>query len=177
MPCLESSSVFQSKIPSRTEIGLEASRKGDFPTARLMFRKSINRLKALPEVDTIENQARIIQLLTHMGDSYVSEGRYDLAGRWYEKAWGICGSKQEHSLLLTCLMAKLANVHILASDIKGFERYFEKLQSTYLLAQETDTSVLLPALIDLSSSLSANDHLAETQATNDLINQVKARAQ
>lgn len=176
MSGLESSSVLESKIPSRTEIGLQACRKGDFQTARLMFRKSMNRLKALPEAGTTENQTRVIQLLTHMGDSYVKEGRYDLAARWYEKAWGKCGSKPEYSLLLACLMAKLAQAHVLQLDIKGFERYFEKLQRSYLLVQETDTSALLPALTDLSSSLSANGHVLQTQATNNLVNQIKQRA-
>jgi hypothetical protein len=170
---LGSSSVSEFKIPSRMEIGLQASRQGDFVTARQMFRKSMNRLKALPEPGTIDSQTRIIQLLTHMGDSYVKEGRYDLARRWYEKAWDKCGSKREHSLLLACLMAKLCKVRVLESDINGFQRYFEKLQSTYLLVQETDTSALLPALTDLFSSLSVNGHVMEAQVTDNLINQIK----
>ncbi len=157
------------KVPSCIEIGLQASKKGDFQKARQMFRAAIKQLE-----DDPNKQAGIMSLIVNIADTYINEGRYDLAKQWYTKALQNSELLPEHNILqFACLMIRLAQINVLQEDMSEYKKSFETVERVYLLSQEADTSVLLDSLIDLSWVLCMQRHLNEAQVVNDLINQIK----
>jgi tetratricopeptide (TPR) repeat protein len=157
------------RVPSCLEIGLQASKKGDFTTARQMLRSAIEQLVAEGA-----KQPGLIELTTNIADTYFKEGRHDSAKIWYAKALRNCEFFYgTHTLHTACLQARLAEISVLQSDLGEFHRYFDHLQSAYLRSGETDVSALLEALIDLSWSLCLQGHLPEVQTVNALISQIK----
>jgi tetratricopeptide (TPR) repeat protein len=156
-------------VPSCLEIGLQAGKKGNFTTARQMLRLALKQLAG-----DADKQPRMIELTTNIADTYSNEGRHDSAKVWYGKALRHCelfyGTSALHA---ACLLARLAGVSALASDMGEFHRYFDLLQSAYLRAGEKEVSGLLGALIDLSWSLCLRGQLTEVQSVNTLIDQIK----
>ncbi len=159
----------QKSVPSCIDIGLEASRKGNFQMARQMFRAAMDQLEGQSG-----KESQLIELLIHTADTYLNEGLYDSAKQWYEKAM------QRHELWqgkntfqAACLMAKLAEVNVLQAQLGEFQKCFEDTERFYLLAQDTDPNILLGALIDLSWSLCVKGHMDEVRSVNNLIAQIK----
>ncbi len=143
------------KVPSCIEIGLQASKKGDFTRARQMFRIAMDQL---PE--TKEKPAQLINLIIHTADTYMNEWRYDMAKQWYEKALHRSELLPVRKILQSgCLMTRLAEVNVLQKNMPEFKKCFEIVQRIYLLSKEADTSMLLNGLIDLSWVLCVQGHL------------------
>jgi tetratricopeptide (TPR) repeat protein len=161
----------ESKLPSCAEIGLQASKKGDFQLARQMLNTAIEQLEG-----KAEHQLTLIELTTNIADTYLNEGRYDSAKEFYAKALHrselLHGA---HSLQGACLMARLAEVNVLQSEMNEFQRCFESLQRAYLLAEsDTNVSRLLGALIDLSWALCVRGHFVEeVKHVNTLVAQIR----
>jgi tetratricopeptide (TPR) repeat protein len=161
----------ESKLPSCTEIGLQASKKGDFQMARQMLRKAIEQLEGLHD-----KQSQLIDLTTNIADTYLNEGRYDSAKEWYAKALHRAETLHgAHSLQGACLLARLAEVSVLQSDMTDFQKSFDSAQRAYLLADESsDVSNLLAALIDLSWALCVRGQfIEEVRHVNCLIAQIR----
>lgn len=161
----------ENKLPSCTEIGLQASKKGDFQLARQMLRKAMEQLEG-----QAGKQPQLIELTTNIADTYLNEGRYDSAKEWYAQALHRAEiSHGAHSLQGACLIARLAEVSVLQSDITEFQKSFETLQRAYLLAgDDVDLSNLLGALIDLSWALCVRGQFVEeVKQVNSLIAQIR----
>ncbi len=161
----------ETKLPSCTEIGLQASKKGDFQLARQMLRTAIEQLEGKPG-----QQNELIELTTSIADTYLNEGRYDSANEWYAKALHRSESLHgSHSLQGACLLARLAEVGVLQVEMTEFQKSFDSLQRAYLLAEDdADISKFLGALIDLSWALCVRGHFVEeVKHVNNLISQIK----
>ncbi len=157
------------KVPSCIEIGLQASKKGDFQKARQMFRAAIKQLE-----ECANRPAQLVTLIVNIADTYINEGRYDLAKQWYTKALQNSELLPKHNVLqYACLMIRLAQLNVLQEDMAEFKKCFEIVERVYLLSQEADTSILLDSLIDLSWVLCVQKHLNEAQIVNSLIHQIK----
>ena len=153
-------------IPSSMDIGLEASRKGNFQMARKMFRAAIEQLEGQPD-----KQPRQVELITNIADSYLNEGTHDSAKTWYNKA--LEKLEPKNTLQAACLYGRLAEVNALMSEMGDFQKNFEHVQRIYLLCEETEISILLNSLMDLSWVLCIQGHLEEVKQVNNLINQIK----
>jgi len=163
--------VNELRVPSCIEIGLEASKRRNFGMARQMLRAAMENLGGIED-----KTAHLIELMIHVADTYVNEGRYDQAKAWYTQALDRSQlSFGKNTLQTALLMAKLAEISVLQNDMSEFSACFENLMRAYLLSQETepDSSTLLNALIDLSWSLSVQGHLNEAKPVNSLITQIK----
>ncbi len=160
----------QSTAPiSSIEIGIQASKKGNFQLARQMLHSALEQLD-----NHDDKQPRLVELITFIADTYLNEGNYDLAKQWYMKALKRCEILQGmNTLPAACLMAKLAQLHVLQSNMSEFKKYFESVQHIYLLTLEENISVLLDPLTDLSWALCIKKHIEEVQPVNKLIVQIK----
>ncbi len=157
------------QIPSCIEIGLHASKKGDFIVARQMFRTAIKHL-----TNNQESQSRLISLITNIADTYLNERRYDLAKQWYAKAL----KRNEflpnkNNLQCASIIARMTAINVLQCDMKEFKKDFETVQRMYLLSVEADVSLLLNSLIDLSWALCLQRLTDEARTVNQLISQIK----
>jgi hypothetical protein len=157
------------QVPSFIEIGLKASRKGNFQLARQMLHTAMEQLDG-----DEDKQPRLIELIVCIADTYLNEGSNDQAKAWYSKAFHrIELSQGANTFQAACLMTKLAEVSVLQDDMTEFQKCFENAQRAYLFSEETDTASLLGSLTDLSWALCVKQHLAEAQAVNSLISQIK----
>src|ERR1700677_3837814 len=99
------------------DIGLQASKKGDFQLARQMLHAACEQLEGQDD-----KQPRLVELIIDIADTYINEGNYDLAKSWYQKALHrselLYGT---NTLQSACLMAKLAQVHVLQKDLTEFK--------------------------------------------------------
>jgi tetratricopeptide (TPR) repeat protein len=155
--------------PSCIEIGLQASRKGNFQLARQMLHTAMEQLEGQED-----KKPRLIELIINIADTYFNEGSYDQAKAWYGKALQSSELWQgTNTIQSACLIARLAELSVLQADMSEFEKCFENVQRTFLLSQESNVSALLGALIDLSWALCVQGRLAEVQPVNSLIAHIK----
>jgi hypothetical protein len=109
-----------------------------------------------------------------MADTYLREGNYAIAKKWYMKALHRCQVLQgPNNLQAACLMARLSQVYALQSNMTEFEKYLDNLIRIYLLTIDELLSDLLNPLVDLSWTLCVNRRLAEVRRVNHLIAQIK----
>jgi hypothetical protein len=157
------------KVPSCIEIGLQASKKGNFQFARQMLQTAMEQVEVQDEP-----QPRLIDLMTDVADTFLSEGKFDMAKEWYSKALHRCELLQgENSLSGARLLTRLAEISVLQGELEDFRAYFDNVQRAYLLCEETNISTLLGSLIDLSWALCIRENLSEIQAVNSFIAQIK----
>jgi len=157
------------EIPSCIEIGLRASKKGNFEVARQMLRTAIEQFEGheaeLPQ---------LIELITNIADMYLNGGTYASAKEWYAKALHhselLYGG---NSLNVACLTARLAEVSALESNIEDFHKFFQRAQRVYLNLEESKLSALLGVLIDLSWVLCMQGRVVEVKPVNEMIEQIK----
>ncbi len=156
-------------VPSSIDIALQASHKGNFPLARQMM------LRAMRELDgQVDKPARLIELITKIADTYVTEGKYDSARAWYTKALHRLEVWQgSNSLAVACVMVRLAQVCVWQFNMTEFQEYFDQVERAYLLSQDMDVSVFLDALIELSWALCIHECVNEVQLVNNLIAEIK----
>lgn len=157
------------KVPSSIDIGLQASKKGNFQLAKQMLHNAIEQFDGQED-----KQGRLIELIVSIADTHLNEGSYDQAKEWYQKA--LHRLENEHainSLPAAAIMARLAELGVLQRDMKEFQMHFDTLQRSYLLAPEVELSGLINSLVDLSWVLCSQKCVAETQAINSLIAQMK----
>jgi len=153
------------QIPTCIDIGVLASRKGDFQTARQMFRTAIRQLKG-----HANKQPCLLELISRIGKSYFNEGHYDQAGSWYRRALQVSERFYgANTLQAACIMARLADLHVLQRDLSGFEKAFDDIERIYLLSQERDTHQLLRLLIDLAWTLCIYAHPIEARRVNAFV--------
>jgi len=166
--CLESSTIEKHSLPSCIEIGLEASKRGDYKLARQMFRTSMHHVD---EQD--DNQIRAIELTTYIAETHLKEGNYELAEGWYLKALQLSDFDQRKSSLQSVfILAKLAKLQILNSNMTEFEKYMEQMERAYLLLDQKDLSGLLHVLMDTSWSLCQTGRLEYLRPINEIITQI-----
>ena len=143
------------RLPSCIEMGLQASKKGDFARARQMFRAAIKLLE-----NRENNQTSLIALIVNIADTYLNEGRYETAKHWYTRAIQRSESLARKNILpFACLLTRLAQINVLQNNMPDFQKTFEDVQRVYLLSQEGNSAILLDSLIDLSWVLCVQGHL------------------
>ena len=177
-------------LPNCIEIGIRASKRGDFSTARQMLRSAIDQIEndlrksaasdTHKDIDTDNKRSntgkidRLLELMTSIADTYLNESDYGQAKNLYEKTAERCVAEIGiASSQFACLMVRLAEVGILQSRLNDFQTYLQKAQQTYLLTKELNTASLLNALTDLSWALCVKGYLIEVVPVNNLIMQIK----
>jgi hypothetical protein len=160
------------KVPSCADIGFRAYKAGNFQLARQMLHTAMCQSDRQDSGE--ERHSRLVELMTHMADTYLIQGNYDAAKNWYLKAH----SRSElfpapNTWQAAGLMARLTQVHVLLEDTNEFEECLDKLMHTYLLGLDGNISNLLNPLVDLSWTLSVTGHAVKAQPINDLIAQIK----
>ena len=157
------------QIPSCVEIGLEASARGDYQLARQMLHTAMEQLDGCED-----KQIRLVELISNIADTYLHEGNFDSAKNWYMRALIRCELSQgANTLRAGCLMARLAQVNALQSDLAEFKKQLDNLMHTFLLAPEESISLLLDPLVDLSWALCVKGCVPEVQSVNGLISHIK----
>ena len=147
----------------------QAIKKGDFQLARQILHSACEQLEG-----ENDKQAHLIELMSHIADTYVNEANYELAKSWYQKALMRSESLHgTHALSSICLMSKLAQVNVLQRNMDDFHKYLNNLQLAYLLTTGENTSTLLDPLGDLSWALCVKGYIAEVKSVNSLIAQIK----
>lgn len=157
------------QVPSCIEIGLQASKKGNYQYARQMLQMALEQ-----KSEQTHEQPLLIELMTEVADMYLSEGRHDTAKEWYLKA--LQRVELVHGINTLCapnLMTRLAEICVLQEDMAEYERYFDNVQRAYLLCEEADVSPLLDSLIDLSWVLCIRCQLVQVQSVNNMIAQIR----
>lgn len=161
--------VNESAVPSSIDIGLSACKKGNFELARQMLHHSIKELG-----EGADKEPRLVELITNIADTYLSEGKFESAWNFYMKAFQRLEMSQSlNSLPAAALMSRLAEISVLQDQMGEFAKQFDRLQRAYLTATETDASQLLTCLIDLSWSLCVKGQTVNASSVNKLIAQIK----
>ncbi len=161
--------VTQTRVPSRIDIAMEASKRGNYQMARKILQSSIEQL-----AEQENKQSRLVELMITVGDTYTNEGSLERAKAWYGKALQRCVLLEgAHTFQVACLMAKLAQLSVLQSNMPEFHECFEKVQRGYLLSDESNICTIIGPLTDLSSALCIRGFLVEVQSVNKLISQIK----
>src|SRR5262249_3548340 len=125
------------EVPSCLEIGLAASERGDFQLARQMLHTAMEQLDSRED-----NQIRLVELISHVADTYLHEGNFDAAMNWYMKAFIRCELSQiTNSMQAACLLARIAQVHVLRSEMVEFQKSLDNLMLAYLLTEEETLSL------------------------------------
>lgn len=157
-------------VPSCVEVGLQASRKGNFQFARQMLQSAIDQI----DDQQPGMQEGLLELIIDVADAYMREGRFESAREWYAKGLSRsqatigCGSQ-----FAIKLIARLAEISVLQEDTSGFNDHFESLQRAYLLCADANLSMVLNALIDLSWALCIRGNMPAVQTVNTMISHVK----
>lgn len=124
--------------------------------------------------DNEEAQGRLIELIVSVADTYLNEGRHDLAKEWYAKALQHAERHfGQHSMKVANITIRLAETSILQADMKEYERHFDYVQRIYLLCEDENISSMLGGLIDLSWAICVQGRTAEIRPVNELIEQIK----
>lgn len=157
-------------VPTSVEVGLQASRKGNFQFARQMLQRAID------QIDDNEPgmQEGLLELIADVADAYMRDGKFESARDWYSKglrrAEATSGAGSQFALKL---IARLAEISVLQEDTSGFNDHFESLQRAYLLCADANLSMVLNALIDLSWALCIRGNMPAVQTVNTMISHVK----
>ena len=131
-------------------------------------------IEQLEESEDEDKESRLTELVTYIADTYINEGSYSSAKDWYTRAFHRCEIfGGANTLQAACLITRFAEIGVLESDMKEFQKNFENLQRVYLLTEEGDFSALLGVLIDLSWVLCVQGQHREVQLVNRLISQIK----
>ena len=107
-------------LPSLTEMGLTASKKGNFNIARRLLNTAMQQLR-----EQSDKQSELIDLMVNIGDTYFNEGSADLAKLWYGKALDNCQHWQnKNNSQLAIILCKLAELHVLTDEIEEGNKCF-----------------------------------------------------
>jgi len=157
------------RIPSCIEIGLQAGERGDFRTARQMFRAAVRHLAG-----TQDRRPRLIEIAIQTAHTYFHEACYDQAHAWYSKALHLSRALHgPNTLQAACLMSRLAEINVMQSSVHDFHNTFTNMERAYLLAKENDSGAFLLSLIDLSWALCVHGHTRQARTVNNFIAQIQ----
>lgn len=158
-----------SHIPLCIQMGLQAAEKGDFETARKMFRSAIKQSIKFGNSSTI-----LAKLAIYIATTYFNEARYGEAETWYQRALHIVEHLYGKTTMQgACLLIKLAELNVLQSKLSNYEKLFERAQHIYISTDETDTNTFLNWLVDLSWTLCVARQASEVRYVNDLVHQIQ----